>query len=1494
MPKKIVFLVSLLLLVLLGNQVFAAEYNFNLSIPARQWYFSSPMDIAFDGLGNVYVIDTGNKRIQKFDVNGVFITQWGSNGSNNGQFRNPSGIAVDGSGNVFVADTNNNRIQKFDANGNYITQWGSSGTNNSQFNLPNGIVVDRSGDIYVVDTNNNRIQKFDANGVFLSKWGTSGVGNAQFNLPKGITIDSFGNIYVADTNNNRIQKFDSNSNYLKQWGVSGFGNGQFNSPSGIDIDRTGNIYVADINNKRIQKFDVNGNYLSKWGSLGSGNGQFNSPNGVAIDAIGNVYVVDTGNNRIQKFDNNGSYLAKWAASNLFSRPYGVAVGGSGNIYVADGNNNRIQKFDATGNLLTTWGSSGSSIGQFNSPRGIVVDKYENVSVVDTNNHRIQKFNSNGVFLKQWGSFGSNDGQFNFPYGIALDRSGNVYVADTYNHRVQKFNTNEVYLNKWGSNGINNGQFSYPYGVTVDASGNIYIADTNNNRIQKLAANGSYLTKWGSHGSGAGNFNSPNSVSVDGAGYILVVDSSNNRIQKFDSNGSYITDWGSLGIGDGQLNYPFGITLDELGNVYVTDKDNNRIEKYSPADNVAPSKPTINISKWIIPGQISLQLSSTDNVGVVGYYIYRNGNQIANVSNPNYNDSILPGMQNTYKVIAYDAKGNQSIVSDELTLSFKIIEKNSDVAPPIGKRIMGNTYEFISDKLFDKPVKLVFSYLDKEANGVDPNTLAVYYFNVSKGLWENIGGIVNTENKTVTVQLEHFSQYTLMGNEDIRYYIPTYKKVYSSDGLGLINKFTADGQTNYPYEIYLPNEEHPESYRIHSNYTKNTDACASCHTTHTAVGASLLQWYSVYETCMACHDGTVTTTYNVVAGLIGTNLNDPTYGGSFGLGNEPSHSNHNVTGAVKIGCQSCHSPHGQGGNARILHPDANGSATAQKQAFYFVNTTNGYVYKDAAFTQAVYILKGYPYSTIVKDENGNVITEAVIDNNAGVSKIVYSNLTAVARVEGTAAITVKMNIQNYLDRDATTSDYASEKVEYISGINTFCSACHIFSAVHRHSVGLDFNYGGEASLSYIGSDKLMPTMSGDISCLTCHFAHGTSENNWSNWLTKKGLASDFPSDLREIAGSSALKRLPNMGTCEACHQKGTANEGYAINSGTTSFNLVGTINGIFSILGANYIGSAAGNCMTCHTVEYNDWSTSSHKMIIDTGSVSILSQANANWETGPGSVKKINDAVYYSVVDVVYVVGYKKYQSYVIQDGNQLRVLPYQWVVATQSWRIENIANWSTFTYTKQCIGCHTTGYNPITGKFIEFGVACEACHGPASNHAYYSWSEKNIVSPRTLSPAFQTDLCGQCHALGRDYTYNTPYPVGYVPGEGNNLSINFEVYRSGTDSFWPDGSARSKYMEYNDFTLLKGLNHNKHYNNGMTCITCHSAHSSNSEGRMLRTPGYTICAMCHDVGADDMTNFVNSYMPYSAQSIPDNVYDIRNHSQIRNFIFPNIINNEGR
>src|SRR6266516_3712455 len=138
---------------------------------------------------------------------GTFVTTWGSSGTGNGQFNAPLGVATDGNGNVYVADTNNNRIQKFDASGTFLTTGGSYGSGNGQFSNPIGVATDGSGNVYVADFGNNRIQKFDASGTFVTTWGSSGSGNGEFQYPFGVATDGSGNVYVADEANSRIQKF---------------------------------------------------------------------------------------------------------------------------------------------------------------------------------------------------------------------------------------------------------------------------------------------------------------------------------------------------------------------------------------------------------------------------------------------------------------------------------------------------------------------------------------------------------------------------------------------------------------------------------------------------------------------------------------------------------------------------------------------------------------------------------------------------------------------------------------------------------------------------------------------------------------------------------------------------------------------------------------------------------------------------------------------------------------------------------------------------------------------------------------------------------------------------------------------------------------------------------------------------------------------------------------------------------------------------------------
>ena len=211
-------------------------------------------NITVDLRGDVYVADRDNNRIEEFTSQGGFLRTLGRNGgdgsagSGNGEFRAPRGVVTDALGNLYVADSANNRIEKFGPDGRFVARFGRHGgdgtasTVRGEFNDPRGLAIDPDGNLWVADHGNNRVQKLGPDGRFLAVIGrnggdgSAGVAAAQFKQPRGVAVDRAGNLFVADKNNHRIQKFDPTGQFIRVWGrhggdgSAGKGSGEFNTP----------------------------------------------------------------------------------------------------------------------------------------------------------------------------------------------------------------------------------------------------------------------------------------------------------------------------------------------------------------------------------------------------------------------------------------------------------------------------------------------------------------------------------------------------------------------------------------------------------------------------------------------------------------------------------------------------------------------------------------------------------------------------------------------------------------------------------------------------------------------------------------------------------------------------------------------------------------------------------------------------------------------------------------------------------------------------------------------------------------------------------------------------------------------------------------------------------------------------------------------------------------------------------------------------------------
>jgi len=260
---------------------------------------SQPADLAIDDQGNVYVVDTLNQRIERFAPDGA-STAIGEPGSEQGQFFDPFepdkfahdgpwGLAVDQSGSVYVADTWNHRIQKFDSSGNFVAEW-SGATSEYSFFGPRDIDVDLDGNLLIVDTGNKQIVKFSPDGRLIQAFGKAGTRAGEFDEPTSLSIAANGDIYVADLWNQRIQHFDRDFQYIEEFKVAGWGSHGITDKAYILALPDGHVLATDPANRHILLFRSGEEQPRAW-RLPETEGD-NRPVGLAIDRQGQVYISD--------------------------------------------------------------------------------------------------------------------------------------------------------------------------------------------------------------------------------------------------------------------------------------------------------------------------------------------------------------------------------------------------------------------------------------------------------------------------------------------------------------------------------------------------------------------------------------------------------------------------------------------------------------------------------------------------------------------------------------------------------------------------------------------------------------------------------------------------------------------------------------------------------------------------------------------------------------------------------------------------------------------------------------------------------------------------------------------------------------------------------------------------------------------------------------------------------------------------------------------------
>jgi trimeric autotransporter adhesin len=246
-----------------------------------------PGGTAVDSAGNFYIADTANQRVRK--VSGGNMSTVAGNGTAgysgdgsaavNAMLNSPVAVAVDAAGNIYISDYSNHAVRK--VSGGVITTLAGNGSPGysgdggqgakAQLNLPSGLALDSAGNLYVADSGNHVVRKITPAGIITTAAGTgvsgdSGDGGlataAELASPSGVATDAAGDLYITDAGAGQVRLVTGSGFIVTIAGMNGVagysGDGgpataaQFHGLAGISVDASGNIYLADSGNNAVR------------------------------------------------------------------------------------------------------------------------------------------------------------------------------------------------------------------------------------------------------------------------------------------------------------------------------------------------------------------------------------------------------------------------------------------------------------------------------------------------------------------------------------------------------------------------------------------------------------------------------------------------------------------------------------------------------------------------------------------------------------------------------------------------------------------------------------------------------------------------------------------------------------------------------------------------------------------------------------------------------------------------------------------------------------------------------------------------------------------------------------------------------------------------------------------------------------------------------------------------------------------------------------------